>query len=193
MDKTETLKVLAALRGAYPNFYRGISKTEAEDTVNLWLYIFGRYPYQLVGAAVKSFIEADEKGFPPVPGQIAAKIRLITEPERKGEAEAWAKVAAAIKNGIYGYREEFEKLPPISQRIVGCPEQLRDWSMMGSDLIHSVVASNFQRAYRTASAREVELSKLPEDVKRLLGSASGNMVLEDGKRMDRGGEADGND
>lgn len=180
MDRAETLKIMAVLRGAYPNFYRGISKIEAEDTVNLWIDIFGRYPYPLVAAAVKSFIEADEKGFPPVPGQIAAKIRLITEPERQGESEAWSLVAAAVKNGLYGYREEFEKLPPIVQKIVGMPEQLRDWAMMDSDSVHSVVASNFQRAYRTELTREAELSKLPPDVKKLLVEAAAPMALEGG-------------
>lgn len=182
MDRTETIATLAILRGAYPNFYRGISKIEAEDTVNLWLDIFGRYPFKLVIAAVKSFIEADEKGFPPVPGQIMAKIRLITESERQGEAEAWALVAAAIKNGIYGYREEFDRLPPTIQRIVGNPEQLRDWAMMDSDSVHSVIASNFQRAYRTASAREAEIAKLPADVMALLSGAAGQAALGDGGR-----------
>lgn len=178
MDRDETIATLAILRGAYPGFYRGISKAEAEDTVSLWLDIFGRYPFKLVIAAVKSFIEADEKGFPPVPGQITAKLRLITEPERQGESEAWALVASAVKNGLYGYREEFEKLPPVVQKIVGTPEQLRDWAMMESGAFHSVVASNFQRAYRTAVAREAELSKLPADVKRLLQNAASPMALE---------------
>ena len=180
MDRDETIATLAILRGAYPGFYRGISKTEAEDTVNLWLDIFGRYPFKLVIAAVKSFIEADEKGFPPVPGQIMAKIRIITEPEHQGESDAWALVASAAKNGLYGYREEFEKLPPIVQKIVGTPEQLRDWAMMESGTFHSVVASNFQRAYRTAVTREAELSKLPPDVKKLLAEAAAPMALEGG-------------
>lgn len=184
MDRAETLMVMAVLRGAYPNFYRGVSKSEAKDTVNLWLDIFGGYPYPLVSAAVRSFIEVDEKGFPPVPGQIAAKIRLIVEPERQGEAEAWTLVANAVKNGIYGYREEFEKLPDLCRRIVGRPEQLRDWAMMNSDTLHSIVASNFQRAYRTVSAREAELSKLPSDVKRLIAGASEKAALGDGGRSD---------
>lgn len=178
MDRTEMLMVMSALQGAYPGFYRGISKSEAEDIVNLWLDIFGAYQCPLVAAAVKSFIEADEKGFPPVPGQIMAKIRLITEPDRQTESEAWALVSSAIKNGLYGYREEFEKLPPIIRRIVGAPEQLRDWAMMDSGTVHSVVASNFQRAYRAAAAKEEDLSKLPPDVRKLLREADAPPALE---------------
>lgn len=180
MDRDETIATLAILRGAYPGFYRGISKTEAEDAVNLWLDIFGRYPFQLVLAAVKSFIEADEKGFPPVPGQIVAKIRLITEPEQQGELEAWSLVSAATQNGLYGYRDEFKKLPPIVQKIVGTPEQIRDWAMMDSSTFQSVVASNFQRAYRTACAREAEIAKLPAEVRIMISGVSEGMALEAG-------------
>lgn len=180
MDRTETLKIMAVLRSAYPGFYRGIGKAEAEDTVNLWLDIFGGHPYPLVAAAVKSFIGADEKGFPPTPGQIMAKIRLISEPKRQGEAEAWAQVACAVRNGIYGYREEFAKLPPLSQRVVGSPEQLRDWALMDSSTFHSVAASNFQRAYRAVSAREAELAKLPMEVKALISGEAGYAALESG-------------
>lgn len=183
MDRSETLKIMAVLRGAYPQFYRNIGRTEAEDTVNLWKDIFSSYEYTLVSAAVKSFIEADEKGFPPVPGQIAEKIRLIVSPQKTAEAEAaeaWAKVAEAVKNGLYGYREEFEKLPELSKRIVARPEQLRDWAMMDSNSVHSVVASNFQRAYRTACAREAEIAKLPVEVRKMISGAYNCMALEVG-------------
>lgn len=178
MDRAETLKIMAVLRGAYPQFYRNIDRTEAEDTVNLWLDLFGRYDYPLVAAAVKSFIEADEKGFPPVPGQIAGKIRLLTGGGERTEAEAWAKISEAIKNGLYGAEEEFKQLPPDLRRLVGSPSQLRDWAMMDSDTVHSVVASNFQRSYRALTAREAEIAKLPADVRQLLSNLADRPVLE---------------
>lgn len=180
MDRAETLKIMAVLRGAYPQFYRDIGRKEAEDTVNLWLDLFGGYAYPLVAAAVKSFIEADEKGFPPVPGQIAGKIRLLTGDRQQTEAEAWDQVSAAIRNGLYGAKEEFERLPETAKRLVGSPAQLRCWAMMDSDTVHSVVASNFQRSYRTASRREAELKKLPADVRRLLSGLADRPALEDG-------------
>ena len=180
MDRAETLKIMAVLRGAYPQFYRDIGREEAADTVNLWLDLFGRYEYPLVAAAVKSFIEADEKGFPPVPGQIAGKLRLLAGEDRQTEGEAWAQVARAIRNGLSGAREEFDRLPPAAKRLVGSPAQLRSWAMMDSGTVHSVVASNFQRAYRTVSRREEERAKLPADVRRLLADAGGPGLLEDG-------------
>jgi len=179
MERTDVLKIMAVLRGAYPQFYRDISRKEAEDTVNLWADLFRTEDPVLVTAAVKSFIEADEKGFPPVPGQIKAKLLLITSQEDMTELEAWSLVSKALKNGLYGSKEEFEKLPPACQKIVGSHTQLREWAMLDPDHVQSVISSHFQRAYRNISARNREISKLPEDVQALIGSVSNRMRLEE--------------
>lgn len=168
MERSNVLEIMAVLRGAYPQFYRGISRKEAEDTVNLWLDMFRQDDANLVAAAVKSLIDTDEKGFPPHIGAVKAKIRLLTDQEEMTEAEAWGIVSKAIRNGTYGAQEEFEKLPPILKRIVGSPNMLREWARMDSDTVHSVVASNFQRSYRVVSAREREIAKLPPDVREIV-------------------------
>lgn len=168
MERSDVLEIMAVLRGAYPQFYRGISRKEAEDTVNLWLDMFRQDDANLVGAAVKSLIDTDEKGYPPHIGAVKAKIRLLTAREEMTEAEAWGIVSKAIRNGTYGAAEEFEKFTPILKRIVGSPNMLREWARMDSDTVHSVVASNFQRSYRAVSAREREIAKLPPDVRELV-------------------------
>lgn len=168
MERSDVLKIMAVLRGAYPQFYRDISRQEAEDTVSLWLDMFRQDDPNLVGAAVKSIIEGDETSFPPTIGQVKAKMRLITGRGELTEAEAWNMVSAAIRNGLYGAAEEFEKFPPILKRIVGSPNMLREWARMDSDTVHSIVASNFQRSYRAVSAREREIAKLPPDVRELV-------------------------
>lgn len=178
MERNDVLKILALLRGAYPQFYRDIKPKEAEDTVNLWLDIFRADDPRIVNAAVVSFIEGDEKGFPPSIGQIKAKMRLITGGEELTESDAWRMVSKAISNGLYGAQEEFDKLPPIVRRVVGSPNTLREWAQMDTDTVHSVVASNFQRSFRTVSAREKELAKLPADVKAALGQLAAGFSLE---------------
>jgi len=178
MERSDVLKIMAVLRGAYPLFYRGISRQEAEDTVNLWKDLFRDDDSRLVMAAVKSFIDGDEKGHPPVPGQIKAKLRLLTDKEEMTESDAWNLVSAAIRNdGIYGAKEAFEKFPPIIQRIVGSPSTLREWAMMDSNTVHSVVASNFRRSYRAISEKEREFGKLPPEIKELLTAGTGGGLL----------------
>lgn len=88
------------------------------------------------------------------------------------EADAWNLVAAAVRNGIYGAKEEFEKLPPILRRIVGSPATLREWAAMDSETLHSVVSSNFQRSYRYIAAAEKEYRKLPDGLKEIVSCAA---------------------
>lgn len=181
MDRTETLKIMAVLRGAYPNFYRNMSDQDVENAVGLWNDMFRSDEYVLVAAAVKSLLETDEKGYPPHIGSVKAKMRLLTEREEPTEAEVWNLVSKALRNGLYGSKEEFDKLPPAAQRVVGSPEQLRSWAMMDSETVQSVVASNFQRAYRTIVQREREIARLPADVRALLEQVSAPLALEEGE------------
>ena len=171
MTRDDVIKIMSVLRGAYPHFYRDISKQEAYDTINLWTDMFSNDDASIVASAVKSLIDGDDKGFPPTIGQVKAKMRLLVGSDELTEAEAWNLVSKAVKNGLYGAVEEFEKLPPAVKRIVGSPSQLRDWASMDSDTLHSVVASNFQRSYKVVATREKEIAALPDDVKKLLNFA----------------------
>lgn len=171
MTRDDVIKIMSVLRGAYPHFYRDISKQEAYGTINLWTDMFSNDDASIVAAAVKSLIDGDDKGFPPTIGQVKAKMRLLVGSDELTEAEAWNLVSKAVKNGLYGAVEEFEKLPPAVKRIVGSPSQLRDWAYMDSDTLHSVVASNFQRSYKVVATREKEIAALPDDVKKLINFA----------------------
>lgn len=178
MDRSEVLKIMSVLRGAYPAFYRNIDRKEAEATVGLWEDMFKHDEYALVAAAVKALIETDSKGYMPHIGAVKERLRLITGGDEMTEAEARGIVAKALRNSTYGSREEFEKFPPIIKRLVGSPAQLREWGMMDSETVHSVVASNFQRSYKAIAQREREIAKLPPDVKALAER------LSDGKKME---------
>ena len=166
MNRQETGIIMDILATAYPRFYAGQNAPDPERAVALWAEMFAGDDVALVAAAVKSWIEADEKGFPPSIGQIKGKLRQITgEDQELTEAEAWALVSSAVRNGIYGAQEEFQKLPLPLQRIVGSPATLREWACMDSQELHTVVASNVQRSYRQIAAQEREMAKLPADVR----------------------------
>ena len=171
MNREETIKVLAVLRGAYPAFYRDITKQEAESTISLWGSMFDEEPYELVGAAVKAFISGDSKGFPPAIGQIKELIRKITQPEEMTEQEAWVNVSKALRNSTYGSEEEFAKLPKEVQAVVHDPGQLRQWAMSPADEVETVIASNFMRSFRAKQKATKEYQALPTEVKRLMIAA----------------------
>ena len=139
MTRGEVLGIMSVLKAAYPGFYRGMSRQDAESAVDLWCDMFAEDHADLVGAAVKALIATDEKGYPPHIGAVKAKMRQITAPDTDTEAEAWGKVLKAISRGIYDSRKDFERFPPEIQRIVGSPDQLREWAMMDAGDRKSVV------------------------------------------------------
>lgn len=171
MTREDTIKILAVLRGAYPAFYRDITKQEAESTISLWAAMFDEEPCELVGAAVKAFIAGDSKGFPPAIGQIKELIRKITQPEEMTEQEAWSYVSKALRNSTYGSEEEFAKLPKEVQVVVHDPGQLRQWAMSPADEVETVIASNFMRSFRAKQKATKEYLALPTEVKRLMIAA----------------------
>jgi hypothetical protein len=171
MTREDTIKILSVLRGAYPAFYRDITKQEAESTIALWESMFDEEPYEIVGAAVKAFISGDGKGFPPAIGQIKERIRQITQPEEMTEQEAWSLVSKALRNSTYGSEEEFAKLPPEVQAVVHDPGQLRQWAISPADEVETVIASNFMRSFRVKQKVNKEYMALPTSVKQLMISA----------------------
>ena len=168
MNATETKGVLALLRAAYPNFYKDMPRADLVAVVNLWQKQFEEFDGRLVLAAVNALISSRVEGFPPTIGAVKEQIRKLTAQEMLSETEAWALVSRATRNGLYGYKEEFEKLPPEIRRVVGSPEQLRAWAAMEADEVESVIASHFMRAYRQIEQREREAGLLPASVRAML-------------------------
>lgn len=161
MNRQETLGILAILKTAYPHFYRDISKQMAQETLELWASLFADDPVEAVAVGVKAFIARDEKGFPPVPGQIKAHMRAVSAEKQLGELEAWGRVKKALRNSYYDAKREFDALPPLVQRVVGSPSQLRDWCQMDIDTLDILVGNAFVREYRGAVQQAQSIAALP--------------------------------
>ena len=164
MTIQETGKIFTVIKANYPNWGAG------KETLILWSQMFAEDDFELVGAAVKAFIAQDDKGFAPVIGQIKQLI-LKANDTSLGEGEAWAMIRKALSNGLYGSCEEFAKLPPILQRVVGSPDQLEQWAMVTEGL-DTVIQSQVKRAYRQELEREQFNRSLPSDIRNVLTSAS---------------------
>ncbi len=177
MTREQMLDLLVVMQAAYPNFYKGMRKEQADAVLDLWATMFADDPFEVVAMAVKAHIVNDKKGFPPHIGAIKDAIIKLQQPEEMTELEAWGYVRKAISNGIWGSKKEFDALPPILQRLVGSPNQLREWAMMDEDTVASVVASNFQRSYRARAANEREMLALPADVRAVMQQLAGKMNM----------------
>ena len=177
MNKAETAKVLAVLKAAYPSFYKGMNRDELTGIVNLWATLFERDEYDAVSAAVMAHIAVDDKGYPPHPGAIRAALVKLTAPDRMSEMEAWQYVTRAMRNSAYNSAEEFAKLPPIVQRIVGSAGVLREWACMDTATVQSVIQSNFMRSFKARAENEREYMAIPANVREMLGSIADRMKL----------------
>lgn len=177
MNLVETAKLMAVLETAYPMFYAKKTQQEREDAIRLWAEMFADEPGEVVAMAVKALIKSRVSTFPPGIGEIAEKIRQITQPEEMTELEAWSLVRKAVGNSNYNSGEEFAKLPPVLQRLVGAPSQLREWAAMDSETLNSVVASNFQRSYKVRAKNERDYLALPSSVKTFMASLADGMKM----------------
>lgn len=178
MNLKETATIVGMLQLNYAESFRGKSDEALTAVVKLWHRMFAEDDYLLVCAAVESYIATDTGSFMPTIGQIKEAIRNITSPATglMTELEAWSKVSRAISNGIYGAKEEFAKLPPQIQSIVGRPEQLTEWAMMDADTVQSVIASNFQRSFRVRQSRDLEQQKIPGSVRQYMAELAEQTV-----------------
>lgn len=94
MTREETTKILAILKAAYPNSYRGMTKDEAKGTVAVWAAQFASMPANVVMIAVNKLISTQT--FPPSIGEVKEKIRGLYW-------EAWHMLNA---NRTYGNLDE---------------------------------------------------------------------------------------
>lgn len=75
MDKTEALKILAILKAAYPNSYKGMSQDEALSTAAVWAMQFSELPVDIVMMAISKAISACK--YPPSIAEVKEKIMKV--------------------------------------------------------------------------------------------------------------------
>lgn len=167
MTREDVQDLLAMVQATYPN-YNPPSRTAA---VNAWTMALEEYSKDEIAMAFKVYMQTNTSGFAPAPGQLIDKIHSITKPQELNEMEAWALVSRAIRNSAYNSLEEYAKLPPLVQKAVGLPSQLRVWAL-DEDYNEQVVMSQFQRCYRAEVARSQEIAKMPTEAKQLIQNAT---------------------
>lgn len=181
MTRDETIKILMVVQAAYPN-YKPQDKTVA---VNVWTEMLSDIPYEQVSVAVKAYIQTNTSGFAPSVGDVREKVRdIFLKSDDLNETAAWSIAWKAICNSGYHAEEEFAKLPPVIQRTIHSPAQLREWALMedidGNTI--SVLQSNFQRTFRVEQQRERDRQKLSPDMSKLINDKPVYRVEQKGKR-----------
>ena len=183
MTEKEVRQLLAMTQAVYPNY----NPPSREAAVNAWLMCLSEYDINVVMAAFKAYMTTNTSGFAPAPGQLVEILQTLTQPSELNELEAWSLVRKALSDSSYNSVERFQELPPIVQKAVGTPQQLKIWAC-DSEFNENVVSSNFIKTYRTEVKRTTELNKMSSDVRKLIemvntNSASAQIASENKKTI----------
>lgn len=194
MNREEIKKLVRVVVATYPNF----RPVDISDTIDAWEKVFEGMSYDDVSVALAAYNATNRTGFAPSPGQIIGMLQDLVNRNEDTEAEAWSMVRKAIENSGYHAEEEFSKLPPLVQKAVGSPNELRSWAL-DPEFNDSVIRSHFLRIYGQVRERESKMDRLPPTIKALLktteqkaiGAAAGQNqnALQDKTRRETPSEA----
>lgn len=163
-----TVDEFARLADAIKTYFPRDNMLPTDTAMELWYDTLKDMDYQSAYIGLKKHV-ATSKFAPTI-----ADIRngaVISQPQELNEMEAWSLVSKAIRNSGYNSVDEFAKLPPLVQKAVGLPSQLRTWAL-DENYNEEVVSSNFIKCYRNELARQRELQKMPKNVRNLIENAN---------------------
>lgn len=188
MTREECKQLIMVIEATFPSS----SNISPQEKLNAWFYILEEYDYQQMLMALKIFINSGSSAFAPSVSQLIAMSRKPSELTEKlsepkyDEVTVWREVRQAIKNGIYHAEEEFKKLSPIAQRMVGDSQQLHEWAQVESEVIDSVIQSNFKARFKdfqiaeaTKAKRNREIAQMPREVQALIQKSSAAIGVND--------------
>lgn len=174
MTVNDARKIIAVMLVSYPNF----KPIDTELMATTWADMLNEYSYEQVSVALKCYITTDTSGFAPSIGQLIDKLKTVEQPQELNELQAWGLVRKAINNSGYHSEEEFAKLPPLVQKAVGTPGQLKQWGLSDIESMETVAQSNFMRTYRAVAKREDEVSRMPIEIRHLIQQNEPKIMIE---------------
>lgn len=166
MTIQELAIVMQKLESYYKNFFSG---TEKEKILHDWYPYFREDDVREVNRAV--MIYTCTSTFAPTIAGIKMLMAEYRQQGQKTEMEAWQDIRTAVENS--GTRRdavnEYSKLSPIIQKVVGSPSQLTAWRKVSDDTFEGVIASNIQRSYRELAKREAAFYAIPNQMRETEG------------------------
>lgn len=151
MTREECKELLMTFEVKYNTFK--INPEYRAFTINAWYEDLKTYDYADVKRACAAYRDTANSAYAPSTSQI---IGMLKESKQKylSPIDAWNLVRKAISNGYYAAEEGFAKLPPVVQRAVGSPRNIREYSFMESVDIQNNIQPRFYKAYEIECRRE---------------------------------------
>ncbi|TCU72894.1 loader and inhibitor of G40P protein [Tissierella praeacuta] len=181
MRKSEVIKLLGMISGAYPNM-----KEITDLTVDIWYDCLKDMDIEVALLAIKKHIL--ESPFPPSVSDIRKQLSEVTTPEneRLDGASGWGEVIKAIKEyGYYREKEALESMTPVTRKVV----KYMGWQEICHSEKPDVVRGQFLKMYEIVGERERQSRLLPldfkEEITRIVESRKVIVSLIDGMDMEK--------
>ena len=181
MTVKEATKLCFVVQKSYPKYFEKYNKDDTQVMIDMWTKVSEGYSYEQMNAGLIQFMRSDDKGFPPTVGQVISQVERLRPQDATAmtEAEAWSIIHAAICDSTYHAQERFDSLPPVLQRAVGSPQNLKEWAMMeDGELKLPVIESNVMRSFKAAAKMEREERLIPDSIKGLIGQMFETKAIE---------------
>lgn len=159
MTKEEFRILVKGMKSIYPQ----ATFIPDQTAYDMWFVLLQDLSYQNASKAIQRYMVSEK--FPPTPADIREYSVNELCLHQMSELEAWSIVYKAICNSNYNADAEFDLLPVVIQKAVGCAANLREWAQMDNETVQSVEQSHFIRSYRAAVERQKMDAKLPENLK----------------------------
>lgn len=169
MTREETAVIIKVLRTAYPGFYSRFKAADYADVVNLWATCFAGDDPQIVTYAVQNLIQTHQ-GYPPEIADVRAKVTEIVQAATGGKTDEdyWLMLKEALSDGVWGAKEQFDKLPAPLKRYCGSASWIRDHARMDADVVDSVIHGQFLKQFPKVKEAQEYRDSLPEPLKQAI-------------------------
>ena len=169
MDSKQFGELALIMKAAYHSQNFLIDK----KSVAVWFELLKDMDYEVCKQAVLRHISMSK--FPPTIADIRGAASENKHHNDYEAEKAWDMVYKAIGNSNYNSVEEFEKLPPLAQKVVGSPGNLRELAMADEESV-LCEKGRFVRKYDIYAQREKEFDEMPPSVRNLIGQTKEKMI-----------------
>ena len=171
MTREETIKLLQIIQAAFPKW----EVTDKTGLIDVWTNVCADDDFNALQVGLRNYIVNDTSGFAPSIGQIRNGVKQVAEQGDDTE-EMIGLLRKAIKNGNYGYTEEYALLPPTLQKAIGCAENIRAWAAQPKEQFESITLSAVRRAYRATKEHEENVRSVLPVTEHLIEQGKQNVV-----------------
>lgn len=168
--KEDFMKLVTVLRAAYNSDKFMPDKQSAL----VWYEMLKDIDYPVLMQGCYKLIQSSP--YPPTIADIRASCASLQAEAQLSDLEAWAMVRKALSNGVYGAEAEYAKLPPLVQKAVGTPSNIREMAQADMESVATVFQSQFLRAYRAEVQRAADMAKLSPKIRALLEGTAATMI-----------------